>query len=300
MAKSSVNSKTPSINMCQETLSLPGTESPLIRFVLPYYAVFHYFLGVPSIPLFKFDCKSQKFTYDKITILRKLLGISLSFLAALYYAAALKLQWIQAMNSTLRVMSTVLYMNCILLVIIAPLTLTNSAEKVCQILNGIHELATEMGKRGAKFPCKKHIRIFTASSVVLGAVVMAMFTLATMDGQHGARLREGPDAFASAALNYHAQLVACLAGNCTTTEFETESIDAKWVATVAIFVFTWVVLVLWAAEFLLKAGWALTFWVLLDRFMKLMEERPSANLLKVLAITFCRSSNKSFPSHNGD
>ena len=70
-------------------------------------------------------------------------------------------------------------MDFILLVIIAPLTLTNSVEKLSQIVNGVHELAAEMGKAGAEFPPKRNA--FACLPHVLfvfgAAVVMAEFTL---------------------------------------------------------------------------------------------------------------------------
>ena len=104
----------------------------------------------------------------------------------LIYAAALRLQRNQATNSALRVMGPVLYLNSILLVILALLTPTpaNSVEKAHQILNGVHDLASEMRKRVAKRPSKNAFVSLLHLRLVFGAVVMAIFTILSMDAQH--------------------------------------------------------------------------------------------------------------------
>ena len=267
-----------------ETTALPVTECPLNILVLLCYKAFHHFLCIPSIPVFKFDDKSQRFTYKRISALRKLAGFSLTCLAALYYAAGLQLERAQASNSTLKFMSTLLYMNCILLVLISPLTLSNSAGTVCEILNGVHALVVEMGKRGGRFPCRKHLRALSAASIASGAVLMAIYALVSMDGQHGWTLREGPGKFTSAVLNHNANLMRSLVGHNFTTKHGIDSEALNWTAGLAAatsFVYTWWVSVLWAGEYLMKVCWAAIFWILLDRFMELTENSPSPNLAKV-------------------
>ena len=65
----------------------------------------------------------------------------------------------------------------------------------CEILKAINKLAAEMEERGAKFPCAKRIHVFAISSIVIGATVLVLYALVSVDGHCGATLGDGPGAF---------------------------------------------------------------------------------------------------------
>ena len=174
-------------------------------------------------------------------------------------------------------------MNCILRVTIYPWVLTRSGGKVCEILNAVSEPVAEMERRGTKFPSAKRVRAFSVASIVIGGFVLALYALVSIDGQYGSALGGGPGAFASAVLKYNAKLVDGLTS--ASVEVGEGKDDAlNWrggLTTAGILFFTWWFSILWSGAYLLTIGWALMLWIILDRFMNLMEKHPSANLIQV-------------------
>ena len=116
---------------------------------------------------------------------------------------------------------------------------------------------------------------------MIGGFVLALYALVSIDRQYGSALSGGPGAFASAVHNYNAKLVYGLTG--TSVEVTEPSYTVGWMkgrATAATLFFTWWFSILWSGAYLLTIGWALMFWILLDRFVDLIVTDPASNILR--------------------
>ena len=187
----------------------------------------------------------------------------------------------------MRIFLAVLGLFRVLTTIASHIEMCYTGTKVVDILNGIQGFTLEMKARDGKFPSTKRLRTCAMVVLAIASAMIATLPLMTVDGKHGSTIFLGFSTFAQVTVQnhiHHGQLFFGLetgTGNFTTTHDLGPWVNG--IVSIVILVGAWWACMLFVIGYMTSLLWALTFWLLLDRFVQLMEnESSSTSLLQVI------------------
>ena len=177
----------------------------------------------------------------------------------------------QATNRTVRVFLAVFGVSRLIAIVAFYLEMYFSGPIVAEVLNGIQELATELTRRGAKFPGVKRLRRISTTLWVSFSALGALFAITSMDGHGGSTVFLGSEAFMQATVQRHINATQLVRRLESSTVGELSALVGGF-ASGFIFLATWWAFLLWAMCYLTTFFWGLTFWLLFRAFLHTMNK----------------------------
>ena len=181
----------------------------------------------------------------------------------------------------MRVFLAVLGIFRFLTTIAAFIELCFTGSKVVEILNGIQAFTWELKKQDVEFPSAKRLLICNVSFLAVGSVMIALLAVLTVDGHQGSTVYAGFSTFAEATVHHHICMTQSLLFHENNSGNVTAALSpwARGTTALIIVLIAWWTLMFWTISYFNTFMWALTFWLLLKRFLQLMERRASSTPL---------------------
>ena len=180
----------------------------------------------------------------------------------------------QATNRTVRVFLAVFGVSRLIAIIAFYLEVSLSGPRVIEILNGVQEQATELTRRGAKFPGVKRLRRISRTLLLSFCTMGVLFAITSMDGHGGSTVLLGSEAFMKATVQRHINATQLVLSLESRPVGELNALVGGF-ATGVVFLATWWAFLLWAMCYLTAFFWGLTFWLLFRAFLNTMNKETT-------------------------